>query len=71
MFNRNLSFIDDKCPPQLKKPSSPCSPTLNNTTISSPRSPITPIRPFLAFGPVYGDPRGLLSTSKRNRSLNT
>ncbi|OAD53088.1 hypothetical protein WN48_10834 [Eufriesea mexicana] len=68
---KNRSVFNDKCPPQLKKTSSPCSPTLNNTTIRSPQGPITPIRPFFAFDPVYGDPRGLPSTSKRNRSLNT
>lgn len=39
--------------------------------MSTPRSPVTPTRfTFSAFDPVYGDPRGPYSASKRNRSLN-
>ncbi|XP_029037862.1 nuclear pore membrane glycoprotein 210 [Osmia bicornis bicornis] len=68
---KNRSVFVDKCPPQLKKTSTPCSTTFNSTNVSVPRTPITPIRPFSAFDPVYGDPRGLYSTSKRNRSMNT
>ncbi|XP_053988309.1 nuclear pore membrane glycoprotein 210 [Hylaeus volcanicus] len=68
---KNRTVFADKCPPQLKKTSTPCSTTLNSTNMSTPRSPVTPIRPFSAFDPVYGDPRGFFSASKRNRSLNT
>ncbi|XP_003400496.3 nuclear pore membrane glycoprotein 210 [Bombus terrestris] len=68
---RNRSVFADKCPPQLKKVSTPCSSPLNSTTMSTPRSPVTPTRfTFSAFDPVYGDPRGPYSASKRNRSLN-
>ncbi|CAL7946385.1 unnamed protein product [Xylocopa violacea] len=68
---KNRTVFADKCPPQLKKTSTPCSTTLNSTNMSISRSPVTPIRPFSSFDPIYGDPRGLYSTSKRNRSLNT
>ncbi|KOX79473.1 hypothetical protein WN51_02738 [Melipona quadrifasciata] len=69
---KNRGVFVDKCPPQLKKTSTPCSPPLNSTSMSTPRTPVTPTRfSFSAFDPVYGDPRGLYSTSKRNRSLNT
>ncbi|XP_031847094.2 nucleoporin 210 [Nomia melanderi] len=67
---KNRAVFADKCPPQLKKTSTPCS-TMNSTNMSTPRTPVTPIRPFSAFDPVYGDPRGFYSASKRNRSLNT
>ncbi|XP_078048616.1 nucleoporin 210 isoform X1 [Augochlora pura] len=68
---KNRTVFADKCPPQLKKTSTPCSTTMNSTNMSTPRIPITPIRPFSSFNPVYGDPRGFYSASKRNRSLNT
>lgn len=68
---KNKTVFAEKCPPQLKKTSTPCSSSMNSTGMSTPRSPITPTRPFSAFEPVYGDPRGFYSTSKRNRSLNT
>ncbi|XP_017888230.1 nuclear pore membrane glycoprotein 210 [Ceratina calcarata] len=67
---KNRAVFADKCPPQLKKTSTPCSPILNSTNMSIPRSPTTPMRPFSAFDSVYGDPRGPYSSSKRNRSLN-
>ncbi|XP_076635899.1 nucleoporin 210 [Colletes latitarsis] len=68
---KNRTVFADKCPPQLKKTSTPCSTILNSTNMFTPRSPITPIRPFSAFDPVYGDPRSFYSASKRNRSMNT
>ncbi|XP_043283019.1 nuclear pore membrane glycoprotein 210 [Venturia canescens] len=65
---RNNNVFADRCPPPMKK-----SPTLNSTTLnsslnaSSPRSPgsPSPLRPFSAFEPVYGDPRGFYTPNTR------
>lgn len=66
-----VSFAADKCPPPIRKTSTPYSTTMNTSNMSSPRSPTTPLRPFSAFEPVYGDPRGLFTPSvRRNRTLN-
>ncbi|CAK9831046.1 Nuclear pore membrane glycoprotein 210 [Anthophora retusa] len=67
---KNRSVFVDKCPPQLKKTSTACSTPLNCANMSIPRTPITP-NSFAFDFPVYGDPRGPYSTSKRNRSMNT
>ncbi|KAL2717574.1 nuclear pore membrane glycoprotein 210 [Vespula squamosa] len=68
---KNKSVFADKCPPPIRKTSTPYSTTMNTSNMSSPRSPTTPLRPFSAFEPVYGDPRGLFTPSvRRNRTLN-
>nr|XP_050870070.1 nuclear pore membrane glycoprotein 210 [Vespula vulgaris] len=68
---KNKSVFADKCPPPIRKTSTPYSTTINTSNMSSPRSPTTPLRPFSAFEPVYGDPRGLFTPSvRRNRTLN-
>lgn len=71
MSVRNTSIFVDKCPPPLRKsphhnPS--VNSTLNNSlnTSSSPRqSSDSPLRPFSAFEPVYGDPRGFYTPNAR------
>ncbi|KAK2582107.1 hypothetical protein KPH14_004479 [Odynerus spinipes] len=68
---KNKTVFADKCPPPMRKTSTPYSAIMNTSNMSSPRSPTTPLRPFSAFEPVYGDPRGLFTpTVRRNRSLN-
>ncbi|XP_047371272.1 nuclear pore membrane glycoprotein 210 isoform X1 [Vespa velutina] len=68
---KNKSVFADKCPPPIRKTSTPYSTTMNTSNMSSPRSPTSPLRPFSAFEPVYGDPRGLFTPSvRRNRTLN-
>ncbi|KAI4499131.1 hypothetical protein M0802_005714 [Mischocyttarus mexicanus] len=69
---KNRSVFADKCPPTIRKTSTPYSPTMNTSNMSSPYSPNSPvIRPFSAFEPIYGDPRGLFTPlSRRNRTLN-
>ncbi|XP_057323186.1 nuclear pore membrane glycoprotein 210 [Microplitis mediator] len=72
---RNTSVFADKSPPPLKK--SPnhinANSTINRTINSSSpqRSPESPLRPFSAFEPVYGDPRGFYTpNTRRNISFN-
>ncbi|KAI4492422.1 hypothetical protein M0804_002213 [Polistes exclamans] len=68
---KNRSVFVDKCPPTVRKTSTPYSPTMNTSNMSSPHSPTSPLRPFSAFEPVYGDPRGLFTPlARRNRTLN-
>ncbi|XP_066600784.1 nuclear pore membrane glycoprotein 210 [Prorops nasuta] len=69
---KNKTIFADTSPPPLKKSSTPCRPSFNDTSISpSPPSPSIQLKPFSAFQLVYGDPRGFYTpNSRRNRSLN-
>lgn len=68
---KNRNIFAEKCPPPLRKSTSPCSPNLNNSSNTTrQRSPSSPLRPFSAFEPVYGDPRSLF-TPRRNTTLHT
>ncbi|XP_015601046.1 nuclear pore membrane glycoprotein 210 [Cephus cinctus] len=70
---RNKTVFADTCPPPIKNANVTCSPTVNNAT-STPnsRSPNSSLRPFSAFEPVYGDPRGFYTpTARRNRTLHS
>ncbi|KAK0090394.1 hypothetical protein PV325_000676 [Microctonus aethiopoides] len=65
---KNTSIFADKCPPPLRKSPQPClNASLNNTmNTSSPRQlSDSPLRPFSAFEPVYGDPRGFYTPNAR------
>ncbi|XP_046623224.1 nuclear pore membrane glycoprotein 210 [Neodiprion virginianus] len=68
---KNKSIFAEKCPPPIKKTYTPTSPSGNKVTSTpSPGSANTSLRPFSAFEPVYGDPRGFYTpNARRNRSL--
>ncbi|XP_015122666.1 nuclear pore membrane glycoprotein 210 [Diachasma alloeum] len=69
----NTSVFADKYPPPLRQsPNHTLNSSFNESVGASPkRSPESPLRPFSAFVPVYGDPRGFYTPNGRRRvSLN-
>uniref|UniRef100_A0A0C9RIR8 Pom210 protein n=1 Tax=Fopius arisanus TaxID=64838 RepID=A0A0C9RIR8_9HYME len=69
----NNSVFADKYPPPLRNsPNHTLNTSFSESVGSSPkRSPESPLRPFSAFVPVYGDPRGFYTPNGRRRvSLN-
>ncbi|XP_011500196.1 PREDICTED: nuclear pore membrane glycoprotein 210 [Ceratosolen solmsi marchali] len=69
MSVKNKNVFAEKCSPPVKK-ATPCSTLFNNVSgSSSPGNPVSPFRPFSAFEPVYGDPRGFFTpNTRRNRT---
>ncbi|XP_044576324.1 nuclear pore membrane glycoprotein 210 [Cotesia glomerata] len=72
---RNTTVFADQSPPPMKKCPNQVkvSSTINHSINSSSpqRSPESPLRPFSAFEPVYGDPRGFYTpNTRRNISFN-
>ncbi|XP_063995333.1 nuclear pore membrane glycoprotein 210 [Diachasmimorpha longicaudata] len=65
----NTSVFADKYPPPLRhSPNHTLNTSFNESAGSSPkRSPESPLRPFSAFVPVYGDPRGFYTPNGRRR----
>lgn len=67
----NTTVFADKYPPPLKHSPNHTLNTSFNESLSPKRSPESPLRPFSAFVPVYGDPRGFYTPNGRRRvSLN-
>ena len=71
---KNNSVFADRCPPPLNKSqinqhgnSTTFNSSQNSSSPTSPRSPMSPspLRPFSAFEPVYGDPRGFYTSNPR------